>query len=168
MASIADHVMSTGLGLGNILGGSPPSPILSSDATSKQNQRRPSLPRRISSQPSPPLVAAGEPLMSAKDLHVVFANLEEMADLAEAFAGVLDGARGSGNEQDMADRMGEVFVEMVRSPSRVPWDSLTFYLAGRSLASSRSTRLTALATTGRSCVSKNSSQSFAQIGRAHV
>lgn len=117
--------MSTGLGLGNILGGSPPSPLPFSEAPSKNNRRRPSLPRRISSQPSPALAAAGEPLMSPRDLHVVFANLEEMADLAQAFAGVLDGARGSGNEEDMADRIGEVFVEMVSCtllPAATPAD----------------------------------------------
>lgn len=51
-------------------------------------------------------------LMSTKDLHVVFANLEEVAGLAQTFAEVLEGAKGSEGEE-MDDRIGEVFVQMV-------------------------------------------------------
>lgn len=53
-------------------------------------------------------------LMSEQELHVVFANLEEIAGLAETFAGILDDARGSGKADAEDDRIGAVFLEMVR------------------------------------------------------
>ena len=121
MNAVADHVMSSGLGLPSLVGESPPSPppsatfqdMLHSGPTAPRNDaRRPSMARRPSF--APPATAAGEALMSSKNLHVVFANLEQIADLAEAFSGVLDGAWTNDLDDDTSDRIGEVFVEMVR------------------------------------------------------
>ena len=59
-----------------------------------------------------PSLSTGQAPLTPKDVHVVFANLEQIAELAQAFSGVLDGARGSEEGVD-DDRIGEVFVEMV-------------------------------------------------------
>ena len=137
MAAIADHVMSTGLGLGGALN-SPESPALSNPGTfysagsptagSRFDLRRPSLfpgaasdarrpssltQRRPTLMPSQPILLPGQPLMSSKDIKTVFANLEEIAGLAEAFVGVLDGARGSGLDGSQDDIIGQVFVEII-------------------------------------------------------
>ncbi|GAA5994924.1 uncharacterized protein JCM10292_004432 [Rhodotorula paludigena] len=133
MAQIADHVMSTGLGLGNVGSASPPSPSLgprrashmpeSARRTSHMSDspRRPSAAssssrladRRPTVVPSLPNLMPGQPLMSEKDLHVVFANLEEIAALAEGFATALDNASGSDEPEAVDDRIGEIFVEMI-------------------------------------------------------
>lgn len=52
-------------------------------------------------------------LLPPKDIHIIFANLEAIAGLAEAFAGVLDGAKGSEAGEGQDDRIGEAFTEMV-------------------------------------------------------
>jgi hypothetical protein len=61
--------------------------------------------------------------MKEGDIRIVFQNLEEVASFAETFAGVLDGAKGAkACDDDVAeqvsedddDRIGEVFLEMVR------------------------------------------------------
>lgn len=109
MSAIADHVMSTGLGLGKPLSASPPSSPTTSPSGSFSGSLPPMI-RRVSA--SLPVLEKGDPLMSKNDLHIVFANLEEIADLAEAFSSVLDSAMGSG--EDMDDNIGEIFVEMVR------------------------------------------------------
>lgn len=54
--------------------------------------------------------------MAANDLQTVFANLEEIADLAEVFSAILDEARGGGFEGDVDDKIGQVFLEMVGCP----------------------------------------------------
>jgi hypothetical protein len=64
---------------------------------------------------STPSIVAGEAVMSQQELHMVFANLIEIAGFGEAFTGVLDGASGSMDESLMDDHIGEVFIEMVRS-----------------------------------------------------
>lgn len=61
----------------------------------------------------------GSPLLSSRDIHVVFSNIAEVAGLAEVFAGLLDGAKGLDEENDTSDRIGEVFREMVCSRD---WD----------------------------------------------
>lgn len=60
--------------------------------------RRPSL--------APSIVSPGAPLIVEKDIHIIFANLGEVASLAETLAEALD-------EAEVTDRIGEVFVEMV-------------------------------------------------------
>jgi hypothetical protein len=50
--------------------------------------------------------------MSTKDIHVIFANLEEIASLAETFAGMLEQASG-GDANEMQDQLGSTFLEMV-------------------------------------------------------
>ncbi|GAA5832229.1 hypothetical protein JCM11251_004286 [Rhodosporidiobolus azoricus] len=132
MAQIADHVMSTGLGLDRLGASSPASPAITSASTFERRasamsggERRissgPSLTfssklaeRRPTVVPSLPNLMPGQPLMTAKDLHVVFANLEEIAALAEGFANLLDSAAGREEDPEaMDDRIGEVFVEMI-------------------------------------------------------
>ncbi|BGP44839.1 hypothetical protein JCM10450v2_000654 [Rhodotorula kratochvilovae] len=136
MAQIADHVMSTGLGLGNVGSASPPSPSMSSRRAShlpestrrlshlsdngagrrassapfalgKLDQRRPTV------VPSLPTLMPGQPLMAEKDLHVIFANLEEIAAFAEGFANALDAAAGADDPDAIDDRIGEIFVDMI-------------------------------------------------------
>ncbi|GAA5913958.1 hypothetical protein JCM8208_007010 [Rhodotorula glutinis] len=136
MAQIADHVMSTGLGLGNGSSASPPSPTLGS----RRSPRRPDFVRRISDRaeiesarrassgsfgaakgdqrrppvvPSLPTLMPGQPLMSEQDLHVVFANLEEIAGFADGFANALDAAAGTDDPEADDDRIGEIFVDMI-------------------------------------------------------
>ncbi|CDR39197.1 hypothetical protein NBRC10512_007972 [Rhodotorula toruloides] len=123
MAQIADHVMSTGLGLAKASPASPPSPSLAP----RRASHRPDVNRRVSSGSSVtgrnesrratvaamPNLMPGQPLMSPKDLHIVFANLEEIASLAEGFANLLDSASGGEDPDAMDDRIGEVFVEMI-------------------------------------------------------
>lgn len=99
--------MSTGLGLGKPLSASPPSSPTTSPSGSFSGSLPPMI-RRVSA--SLPVLEKGDPLMSKNDLHIVFANLEEIADLAEAFSAVLDSAMGSGEGDD---NIGEIFVEMV-------------------------------------------------------
>ncbi|GAA5887492.1 hypothetical protein JCM6882_001427 [Rhodosporidiobolus microsporus] len=132
MAQIADHVMSTGLGLDRLGSASPASPAIASVGTfERRASAMPTGERRVSSAPSltfssklaerrPTVVPSlpnlmpGQPLMSSKDLHIVFANLEEIATLAEGFANLLDSASGSEDDPEaMDDRIGEVFVEMI-------------------------------------------------------
>ncbi|GAA6001811.1 hypothetical protein JCM10207_002331 [Rhodosporidiobolus poonsookiae] len=130
MAQIADHVMSTGLGLGSVGPGSPASPALGSSSIleARRASAMPGGERRVSSAPSfnssklserrptvvpAPALMPGQPLMSSKDLHIVFANLEEVAQLSEEFAGALDRAVGGEEAGAMDDRIGEVFVEMI-------------------------------------------------------
>lgn len=62
----------------------------------------------------PPSLAPGQAAMSPQEVHIVFANLIEIAEFANAFAGLLDGAGGSNAASEIDDRIGEVFVEMVR------------------------------------------------------
>ncbi|GAA6047316.1 hypothetical protein JCM3770_001883 [Rhodotorula araucariae] len=133
MAQIADHVMSTGLGLGNVGSASPPSPSMSSRrasylpeskrrvsdngasrrassgpfASGKPDQRRPAV------VPALPTLMPGQPLMAEKDLHVIFANLEEIAAFAEGFANALDAAAGSDDPDEVDDRIGEIFVDLI-------------------------------------------------------
>ncbi|BGP12786.1 hypothetical protein JCM10213v2_000703 [Rhodosporidiobolus nylandii] len=131
MAQIADHVMSTGLGLERACAPSSASPAIGSSSICEgrrtfavsSHERRISAPslslssrsseRRPSVVPSLPALMPGQPLMSEADLHVVFANLEEIAALAEGFANLLDSASGSEDPKVMDDRIGEVFVEMI-------------------------------------------------------
>jgi hypothetical protein len=133
MAQIADHVMSTGLGLGHVGPTSPASPALPSSSTLEARRasafpgsadRRPSMApsltklqeRRPTMVATLPNLMPGQPLMSEKDLHVVFANLEEIAALSEGFANLLDSAMGTEDGEGRDDRIGEIFVEMVRFP----------------------------------------------------
>lgn len=62
-----------------------------------------------------PKMVPSQAVMSPKDIHVVFANLEEIAGLAESFAAVLERANGAEGDDGMDDNIGEVFVEMVSS-----------------------------------------------------
>ncbi|GAA5895147.1 hypothetical protein JCM5296_000894 [Sporobolomyces johnsonii] len=135
MVHIADHVMSSGLGLGgvgfaNALSPQPDASRLERNASTSRVDQRPSFQqhdgdicpasaashghRRPTTLPTLPNLIPGQPLMSAQDIHTVFANLEEIATLAEAFAGLLDGAMGSETGDDKTDdRIGDVFVEMI-------------------------------------------------------
>lgn len=91
-----------------------PSAVLSFSA--KLEQRRATLAAgRIEA------AAPSQALMSTKDLHIVFANLEEVAGLAETFARVLEGAKGGDDADEMDDRIGEVFVQMVSFVSLFVW-----------------------------------------------
>ncbi|GAA5850043.1 hypothetical protein JCM8547_000991 [Rhodosporidiobolus lusitaniae] len=131
MTQIADHVMSTGLGLGNVGPASPTSPALASSGLleARRSSAMPGHERRVSAVPSlnssrlnerrPTVVPSlpnlmpGQPLMSEKDLHVIFANLEEIAAFSEGFANLLDSASGADEIGAQDDRIGEVFVEMI-------------------------------------------------------
>ncbi|KAM0793502.1 hypothetical protein ACM66B_000941 [Microbotryomycetes sp. NB124-2] len=69
--------------------------------------------RRATMQQAPASSTSGQaPLLTPRDVHLVFANLEQIAELAQVFSGVLDGAKGSDVCVD-DDRIGEVFVEMI-------------------------------------------------------
>ncbi|KDE03899.1 hypothetical protein MVLG_05653 [Microbotryum lychnidis-dioicae p1A1 Lamole] len=59
--------------------------------------------------------------MSTKDLHVIFANLEEVADLAERFAHLLSKAKGATavDGAEMDDNIGEVFVNLIPQIQKV-------------------------------------------------
>ncbi|GAA6012623.1 hypothetical protein JCM11491_005457 [Sporobolomyces phaffii] len=118
MTQIADYVMSTGLGLGAFDGGRPLSPASPTSATFAKASTPAHKPRRsvsgstsVSSASQPSLMP-GQPLMSTKDIHVIFANLEEIASLAETFAEMLDEAAGS-DAGEMQDRLGATFLEML-------------------------------------------------------
>lgn len=91
-------------------------------------------------------------LLHSKDIHLIFANLEAIAGLAEAFWGVLDSAKGDEDGDGLDDRIGEVFAEMVSS-ERAPTPSATG--TDPSLCSSRGyrtcTRPTALSIIALSC-----------------
>ncbi|SGZ27081.1 BQ5605_C025g10047 [Microbotryum silenes-dioicae] len=67
------------------------------------------------------LAAPGIPVMSTKDLHVIFANLEEVADLAERFAHLLSKAKGATavDGAEMDDNIGEVFVNLIPQIQKV-------------------------------------------------
>lgn len=108
--------MSSGLGLGNLVGVSPPSPPPSAPSTlpTPSAQRRPALIRKEST-PQVARTGTGQPLLSPKDIHVIFCNLDEVASLAEAFSGVLDGAWSHASEERMDDQVGDAFLEMVGS-----------------------------------------------------
>jgi hypothetical protein len=56
--------------------------------------------------------SARSPLLSSRDIHIVFANIDEVANLAEIFSGLLHAAKGTDEENDTNDRIGEVFREM--------------------------------------------------------
>jgi len=125
MTQIADHVMSSGLGLGGLDAGRPISPASPTSATFAKASTAPrrstsgtslgrsnSVSRSSLTSASQPNLVAGQPLMSSKDIHIIFANLEEIASLAEVFAGLLDDAAG-GDENEMEDRIGETFLEIV-------------------------------------------------------
>lgn len=89
MAVVADHVMSSGLGLGNIVGECPPSPPpsatsahfphISTPPALKNSQRRPTLIRRPSGALEMPRADMEQSIISSKDIHIIFANLEEIA-----------------------------------------------------------------------------------------
>ncbi|GAA6059521.1 hypothetical protein JCM10212_006019 [Sporobolomyces blumeae] len=121
MTQIADYVMSTGLGLGVPNLSASAAPLASSASSTKLGRSggRPSSSggrsdalRQSFSSATQPNLTPGQPLMSAQDIHVVFANLEEIAALAESFASQLDAAAG-GDDDGREDRIGEVFVEMI-------------------------------------------------------
>jgi hypothetical protein len=59
-----------------------------------------------------PAAPSAQALMNEKDLHIIFANLEDVAAFAQKFAVVLARADGQGIEG--ADSIGQVFCEMVR------------------------------------------------------
>jgi hypothetical protein len=85
----------------------------------------PTVPRRSLPSPTNATTSISSPVAPMKDddIRIVFQNLEEVASFAEAFAGVLDGARGAlGCDEeglddqvfeDEDDRIGEAFLEMV-------------------------------------------------------
>ncbi|KAI5480812.1 Rho guanyl-nucleotide exchange factor [Pseudohyphozyma bogoriensis] len=117
MSDIADHVMSTGLGLGSLVGTPPTPPPSASQSAfpnllspSRNDQRRPTLVRRVSHQPD---LQPGQPLMSVKDIQTIFANVTEVTNLAEDFAGVLANAWDESSDEDMSDQIGMVLVEMM-------------------------------------------------------
>ncbi|KAK4057697.1 hypothetical protein OIO90_001345 [Microbotryomycetes sp. JL221] len=66
----------------------------------------------MNSSSGPAVPAGSHAPLSPKDVHIIFANLEQITDLAQAFAGVLEGAKGTDEVTD-DDRIGEVFVEMI-------------------------------------------------------
>ncbi|KAK4055181.1 hypothetical protein OIV83_000461 [Microbotryomycetes sp. JL201] len=70
------------------------------------------LEKRRATMQQAPLNSAGQALLTPRDVHLVFANLEQIAELAQVFSGVLDGAKGSDFGAN-DDRIGEVFVEMI-------------------------------------------------------
>lgn len=126
MTQIADYVMSSGLGLGALDASRPLSPPSPSSATFAKASTSNRTIRRSTSGPvggrgenrssftstTQPNLMPGQPLMSSKDIHVIFANLEEIASLAESFAGLLDHAAGGG-EEETEDRIGDTFLELV-------------------------------------------------------
>ncbi|GAA5899556.1 uncharacterized protein JCM6883_005259 [Sporobolomyces salmoneus] len=118
MTQIADYVMSTGLGLGGIDSARTSSPASPTSATFPKNSLASKTPRRSTSgsigasPPNQPNLMPGQPLMSAKDIHVIFANLEEIASLAETFAAMLEEAAGE-EESESRDRIGSTFLEML-------------------------------------------------------
>lgn len=123
MTQIADYVMSTGLGLGAFEDQSAESPSSPTSATfaksasastSKTPRRSVSGSMSVASSVQPNLMP-GQPLMSTKDIHVIFANLEEIAALAETFAEMLAEATGD-EEAGSHDRVGATFLEMVSIP----------------------------------------------------
>ncbi|KAM0789329.1 hypothetical protein ACM66B_000164 [Microbotryomycetes sp. NB124-2] len=142
IGSIADRVMASGLGLNRSAATSPPSPLpnrpgsslsfghSSNSSVRAVDLRRATLvdARRKSMTPSfqsklekrratlalqEPTMRMGQPIMSPKDLHVVFANLEEVSQFAESFAQVLASAKGSDDPDEMDDQIGQVFCEMI-------------------------------------------------------
>ncbi|KAK4048236.1 hypothetical protein OIV83_004941 [Microbotryomycetes sp. JL201] len=142
IGSIADRVMASGLGLSHSAAASPPSPLPNRPGSSLSfgqssagsaraiDLRRATLvdARRKSMTPSfqskldkrratlalqEPTAKMGRPVMSPKDLHVVFANLEEVSQFAELFAEVLATAKGSEDPDEMDDQIGQVFCEMI-------------------------------------------------------
>jgi hypothetical protein len=187
ITQIADRVMASGLGLGHTADARSPQPdnppavhsrSISPTGARPTFRRMMSHPDADSRRPSSSTVgfqarlekrratmaqvANGVPrpiatLLPPKDIHIIFVNLEAIAGLAEAFAGVLDGAKGSETGDGRDDRIGEVFTEMVRllglSPLRAA--SLTIYLSS-SHGFKTPTRPTAPSTTAPSSVYKSS------------
>lgn len=139
--TISDRVMSSGLGLKQKIDGSPSPSLKSAPLSPEMNGRSlhpPSPARPSTARPSSSgsdlatetfaeklerrratlasnrsSTAPAEPLQSARDIHVLFANIEDIVSVAEALSGVLDGARGSETDDAADDRIGEAFSEMV-------------------------------------------------------
>lgn len=106
---IADQVMSSGLGLQYVL----KSTRSHSNTDSESSPSSPTVAHRssLSSRPTRPLhFDPTNAVMSPQELHVIFANLEEIAQLAQEFSGVLSEAAG---EREDEDSLGRVFIEMV-------------------------------------------------------
>lgn len=138
---IADRVMSSGLGLGSSarppavparvskVGSIGIIPEDGSPSSLRSEARRSTLtidPRRASAAPSliskleqrratlaanQPVTNTSQALITDKDLHIIFANLEDVAAFAEKFALVL--ASADGHSDDGEDRIGRAFCEMV-------------------------------------------------------
>ncbi|KAK4705756.1 hypothetical protein P7C70_g450, partial [Phenoliferia sp. Uapishka_3] len=119
MATVADHVMMSGLGLSSSPGDCPPSPLPSASSpartrtASKSLQRRPTLVPRGSLPLEIPQGDKESSPMSAKDVFTIFANLEDIAGFAESFSELLDGAWAHCTEDAMDDRVGEAFLRMI-------------------------------------------------------
>lgn len=118
MTEIADYVMSSGLGLSATDADREASPVSPTTATfsrasipNKMTRRSTSGSISVSATTQPKLLP-GQPLMSPKDIQTVFANLEEIASLAEAFAEMLAEAIAE-TEEASVDRIGQTFLDMV-------------------------------------------------------
>lgn len=136
---IADRVMASGLGLSSSAK-SPTQPMRSSKPTLTHSttdedlatlsrldpRRKATETRRVTAPPSlsskleqrranlvakMPAAPSAQALMSNQDLHIIFANLEDVTAFAEMFATVL--ARADGKGDDRADKIGQAFCEMV-------------------------------------------------------
>ncbi|GAA5923126.1 uncharacterized protein JCM15063_003542 [Sporobolomyces koalae] len=118
MTEIADYVMSSGLGLSATDADREASPVSPTTATfsrasipNKMTRRSTSGSISVSATTQPKLLP-GQPLMSPKDIQTVFANLEEIASLAEAFAEMLAEAIAE-TEEASVDRIGQTFLDML-------------------------------------------------------
>ncbi|KAM0756096.1 hypothetical protein T439DRAFT_20534 [Meredithblackwellia eburnea MCA 4105] len=116
---VADHVMTSGLGLGSVMGDMPPSPPPSASsgtfpplAGAKLDQRRPTISRRGSAPQIIPRESV-QSIMNQSDIRTIFGNLEEVAKFAEQFSEKLDNAWRNGPADSLDDEIGKVFLQMM-------------------------------------------------------
>ncbi|SCV68495.1 BQ2448_616 [Microbotryum intermedium] len=122
MSAIADHVMTSGLGLFRIGEDEERFPPFTPTWTRTSRSRQTSftrssvadkLERRRQTSTAQPLEYVEDAVMSSRDIYTIFINLEEIVDLAEGFSAALDAAQGVDREDARDDRIGEVFVDML-------------------------------------------------------